>query len=103
LPSAVRGAICAAREQRVLGFVKQPRGLKLLERIATRHRERPLRDPGLTAAATPRYALGCKRILPSNDWYPALRRSNVELVTAAWARFARGRSCARTGASSRSR
>ena len=79
---AVRGAIYAARELLVLGFVKQPRGLKLLERIAARHRERSLRDPGLIAAATPDYALGCKRILPSNDWYPALRRSNVDLVTA---------------------
>jgi cation diffusion facilitator CzcD-associated flavoprotein CzcO len=79
---AVRGAIYAARELLVLGFVKQPRGLKLLERIAARHRERSLRDPELIAAATPDYALGCKRILPSNDWYPALRRSNVDLVTA---------------------
>jgi cation diffusion facilitator CzcD-associated flavoprotein CzcO len=78
---AVRGAIYAARELLVLGFVKQPRALKLLERVAARHRERSLRDPDLIARTTPGYRLGCKRILPSNDWYPALRRPNVSLMT----------------------
>ncbi len=33
------------------------------------------------AKVTPHYSLGCKRILPSNDWYPALAQPNVELVT----------------------
>mgnify|MGYP002136453513 CR=1 FL=1 len=32
-------------------------------------------------AATPTFGIGCKRILLSNDWYPALTRPNVELVT----------------------
>ena len=39
------------------------------------------RDPELIAQTTPNYTVGCKRILPSNDWYPALARDNVELVT----------------------
>lgn len=78
---AVRGGIYAGRELLVLGFVKQPRGMKLLERVAAKHRDRSLRDPELIAKATPAYTLGCKRILPSNDWYPALRRDNVELIT----------------------
>jgi len=30
---------------------------------------------------TPDYTIGCKRILPSNRWYPALAEDNVELVT----------------------
>jgi cation diffusion facilitator CzcD-associated flavoprotein CzcO len=77
---AVRGAIYAARELMVLGFVKQPRAMKLLERVAARHRERALQDPELIASTTPGYTVGCKRILPSNDWYPALARENVELI-----------------------
>jgi cation diffusion facilitator CzcD-associated flavoprotein CzcO len=81
LQRAVRGGTYAGRELLVLGFVKQPRGMKLLEKIAGRHRERGLSDPDLIEATTPRYTLGCKRILPSNDWYPALARDNVELVT----------------------
>src|SRR3954454_16932246 len=39
------------------------------------------KDPALIAKATPAYTVGCKRILPSNAWYPALARENVELVT----------------------
>src|SRR3954453_6010560 len=78
---ALRGGIYAARELMVLGFVKQPRIMKLLEQAGRRHMERALKDPALIAKATPDYTVGCKRILPSNAWYPALARENVELVT----------------------
>ena len=39
-------------------------------------------DPGLRAALTPSYALGCKRVLLSDDWYPALQQPQVRLVAA---------------------
>jgi cation diffusion facilitator CzcD-associated flavoprotein CzcO len=32
-------------------------------------------------ALTPDYRVGCKRLCPSNDFYPAFNRANVELVT----------------------
>jgi cation diffusion facilitator CzcD-associated flavoprotein CzcO len=80
LQRLVRGWIYTAREFLVLGFVKRPRAMKLLERVSRRHMERSL-PPELLEKATPDYRLGCKRILPSNDWYPALARDNVELVT----------------------
>jgi cation diffusion facilitator CzcD-associated flavoprotein CzcO len=38
-------------------------------------------DPDLLEKVTPDYTIGCKRILPSNKWYPALAEDNVELVT----------------------
>src|SRR3954452_3070134 len=75
-----RGWIYTAREFLVLGFVKRPRAMKLLEGVSRRHMARSL-PPELLEKATPDYRLGCKRILPSNDWYPALARDNVELVT----------------------
>lgn len=78
----VRAAVFAQRELFVLGFVKNPRLMKLGEAIARRHRRRQLRDRELQRRVTPDYAMGCKRILPSNNWYPALLRPNVELVTA---------------------
>jgi len=81
LQRAMRGGIYAARELMVLGFVKQPKGMKLLEKVGRRHMARALRDPALIAKTTPDYTVGCKRILPSNDWYPALARENVELHT----------------------
>ncbi|MDO0924259.1 NAD(P)/FAD-dependent oxidoreductase [Streptomyces sp. TG1A-8] len=38
-------------------------------------------DEGLRKVLTPGYAFGCKRVLISDDYYPALGRDNVELVT----------------------
>src|SRR3954469_3330316 len=52
---ALRGGIYAARELLVLGFVKQPRGMKLLEKVGRKHMERSLRDPELLEQATPDY------------------------------------------------
>jgi cation diffusion facilitator CzcD-associated flavoprotein CzcO len=76
----VRGAVYTAREALVLGFVKRPRLMRVLEREARRHIERQVPDRELRAKVTPDYTLGCKRILPSNRWYPALGKDNVELV-----------------------
>ena len=45
--------------------------------------QRAIADPALRAKLQPPYPLGCKRIIYSNDFYPALARPNVELVTAA--------------------
>jgi len=36
-------------------------------------------DPVLRKKLTPTYPFGCKRMLQSNDWYPAMNRDNVEL------------------------
>jgi cation diffusion facilitator CzcD-associated flavoprotein CzcO len=41
-----------------------------------------VRDPDLRRTLTPRYPIGCKRIILSNKWLPALCRPNVEVVTA---------------------
>ena len=40
-----------------------------------------VRDPDLRAKLVPDYALGCKRVLFSNRWYPALAQPHVEVVT----------------------
>jgi cation diffusion facilitator CzcD-associated flavoprotein CzcO len=52
-----------------------------LEQMGRRHIERQIADPGLRAAVTPDYTIGCKRILLSSDYYPALQRPNVDLIT----------------------
>ena len=69
------------REPLVLGFVKRPRLMRVVERVARRHIRRQVPDRDLRAKVTPGYTIGCKRILPSNRWYPALGEPNVELVT----------------------
>jgi cation diffusion facilitator CzcD-associated flavoprotein CzcO len=60
-----------------------------LRRMAERHIARQIADPALQAKVTPHYTIGCKRILLSSDYYPALVRPNVELVTDPIARITR--------------
>jgi cation diffusion facilitator CzcD-associated flavoprotein CzcO len=77
----VRGIIYWQREALALGFVTDTRLLKLLERVARRYLKKSVKDPALRDKLSPSYSIGCKRILPTNDYYPALQRPNVELVT----------------------
>jgi cation diffusion facilitator CzcD-associated flavoprotein CzcO len=42
---------------------------------------RAISDPRLRQKVTPRDELGCKRVMLTDDWYPALAQDNVELVT----------------------
>ena len=44
--------------------------------------EKRVSDPDLRRRLIPDYPLGCKRVLQSNDWYPALQRPNVTLIDA---------------------
>jgi cation diffusion facilitator CzcD-associated flavoprotein CzcO len=55
--------------------------MKIAELVAKRHMRNQIDDPELIEKVTPDYTIGCKRILPSNKWYPALSKPNVELVT----------------------
>jgi cation diffusion facilitator CzcD-associated flavoprotein CzcO len=80
---AARLGIYWAREGSVFGFARNPKLMKALERIALDHLHRQIADPVLRAALTPGYRIGCKRILLSSDYYPALTQPNVTLVTGA--------------------
>jgi cation diffusion facilitator CzcD-associated flavoprotein CzcO len=79
---AVRGALYAARELLVLGLAKDRRFLRPVARTARAHLERQVPDPQLRAALTPDHTIGCKRVLISNNWYPAVSAPNAEVVTA---------------------
>ncbi|MCF2571146.1 flavin-containing monooxygenase [Brevibacterium sp. UCMA 11754] len=48
---------------------------------ARAHLESQVIDPQMREKLTPNYEFGCKRILRSDDYYPALTRANVELET----------------------
>ncbi len=49
--------------------------------LARSYLERKIADPELRAKLTPDYPVGCKRPLISREWFPALTRPNVRLVT----------------------
>jgi cation diffusion facilitator CzcD-associated flavoprotein CzcO len=54
---------------------------KLLTTVCLAKLRHEVRDPTLRAKLTPDYPAGCKRVLFSNDYLPALGRPNVEVVT----------------------
>jgi len=76
-----RTGIYWAHEGYVPMFTWQPRLGKPAEKAAIVNLRAGIKDPELRARATPSYRLGCKRILRSNTYYPALAADNVDLVT----------------------
>ncbi|MBA3746596.1 MAG: NAD(P)/FAD-dependent oxidoreductase [Solirubrobacterales bacterium] len=77
----VRAAVYWTRESYVLAFAKRPALGRGAERIARMHLRRHVRDEHLRRKLQPQFRLGCKRVLLSNEFYPALTQPNVELVT----------------------
>jgi cation diffusion facilitator CzcD-associated flavoprotein CzcO len=76
-----RAKIYLALEARALAFVKYPRLMAGAVKVSRRHLSEHVRDSDLRRALTPDYPMGCKRILLSDDYYQALTRPEVELVT----------------------
>ena len=76
----VRAGIAALRELLLLAFL-YPSAQRYMRKLATRYLERKIKDPVLRAKLTPSYAVGCKRILLSDNYLPALVKKNVHVVT----------------------
>ncbi|HJT56854.1 MAG TPA: NAD(P)/FAD-dependent oxidoreductase [Ktedonobacteraceae bacterium] len=77
----VRAKMYWERELLAVGFVSRPAMMERGMRIARRHLEKQVPNPELRAKLTPMYTMGCKRILLSDDFYPALAQPNVEVIT----------------------
>ncbi|HEV2660595.1 MAG TPA: NAD(P)/FAD-dependent oxidoreductase, partial [Ktedonobacteraceae bacterium] len=77
----VRAKMYWQRELLVLGLVYRLPIMENAAKLAQEHLERQVADPELRAKLTPHYAMGCKRILVSDDFYPALTQPNVQVVT----------------------
>ena len=76
-----RNAIYWLMESRVVGFKRNSRIMPFAQRVARAHIRRQVADPALRRKVTPDYAIGCKRILISNDYYPAISKSHVDVIT----------------------
>ena len=59
---------------------RRPRVMQRIQRVVLLHLKRQVKDPELRRALTPNFTFGCKRILFSNTYYPALQEPNAELV-----------------------
>ena len=97
IPDALRGlyralpvaqkvarALVYGRNEMLVGGFRNPRRMRVIERVARAYLAHAFAGrPDLLAAATPDFTIGCKRILLSNDYYLALRKPNVDVVTSA--------------------
>lgn len=81
LQKLVRWGQYLRQESRGIALVVEPRLLARGERMGLEHLGTQVKDPQLRARLTPSYKIGCKRVLLSNDYYPALARDNVQVVT----------------------
>ncbi|WP_284750566.1 flavin-containing monooxygenase [Amycolatopsis sp. RTGN1] len=77
-----RNALYWLLEARAIGFNGHPAIMKAGELIAKRNIAKGIKDSALRKKVTPDYTMGCKRVLISNDYYPALSRPNVDVNTA---------------------
>ncbi|WP_151083349.1 flavin-containing monooxygenase [Nocardioides cynanchi] len=76
-----RAGIYWSHEGYVPAFTWQPRLAAPAEKAALANLRKGIKDPALRAKATPHFRLGCKRVLRSNTYYPALAADNTDLVT----------------------
>ena len=99
LMAAHRALIYLQHDARAVGFTRLP---WLMDLVGSRPARALLRkqvpDAALRDRLTPRYTIGCKRVLVSDDWVPSFSRTKVELgtdgieaVTPAGVRVAGGR------------
>jgi cation diffusion facilitator CzcD-associated flavoprotein CzcO len=76
-----RAGIYVGRESWLLGFTQRQSLMTVAEKIAMWNLRRQVSDPQLREKLTPRFRLGCKRVLLSNDYYRALAQPNADVVT----------------------
>mgnify|MGYP003449757752 FL=1 len=78
-----RGLKYVQHEVRALAFIHFPVLMKLFQFSFQRHLAAAIVDPERQRQLQPDYPLGCKRILISNNYFPALAQGNVEIVNQA--------------------
>lgn len=71
----------------LVGFTRVSKVTAQAEAMAKYHLRKAVPDKALREKLTPRYRFGCKRVLLSDDYYPALQRDDVTLETGSIARI----------------
>ncbi len=75
-----RASVQAFQEFGAAAMTSQPWLLPVLRAIAKRQIDSAIADPELRRKVTPSDEVGCKRIMLTDEWYPALAEPNVELI-----------------------
>jgi len=77
----VRTRIYLRQELVALAFIYRKNMLENAMQLSLHYLEKQVEDPILREKLTPHYTIGCKRVLLSDDFYPALTQPNVEVIT----------------------
>jgi len=80
LQKLARFGVWMVSEARVPGLAWSTRLAAGHRWLANRHRRRQIANPPLARKLEPDFDIGCKRVILSSDFYPALARDNVELI-----------------------
>lgn len=75
-----RASIFALQEFAAVAMTRHRWLLPLLRMIGQRQINAAIEDPELRRKVTPSDEFGCKRLMLTDDWYPALAQPNVELI-----------------------
>lgn len=82
LQSAIRGMLYWGSEALAPFLILDSKWLsKPFEALAYRNLKKHVKDPELRDKLTPHFQFGCKRMIVSDDYYPALTKDNVSLIT----------------------
>ncbi|MBS9532836.1 NAD(P)/FAD-dependent oxidoreductase [Mycobacterium sp. M1] len=76
-----RAAWFWGHESVALGVVWDSPFTRVVEAVSTAHLRWQVKDPWLRRQLKPDFSAGCKRLLLTNDYYPALQADNCKLVT----------------------
>jgi cation diffusion facilitator CzcD-associated flavoprotein CzcO len=76
-----RAAVQAFMECGAAAMTSRPALLSVFRAIGRHQINSAIKDPDLRRKVTPTDEVGCKRIMLTDEWYPALTKPNVELVT----------------------
>lgn len=96
-PRPERAALAAEAERLFEARIAGSAAAAALRRDALAHLARQVPDPRLRELLTPAYEIGCKRVVFSDDYYPALQRPDVTLEPSALARVEGRRAVAASG------
>jgi len=75
-----RDLIYLRAESLAYGFTRSPKMIAKFQKLAEAYLAKAIPDPVLRAKLTPNFPIGCKRVLISDDFYPALQRENVDVI-----------------------
>lgn len=79
--TALRRALYWTHESMALSVIWNSPLTAVGERLALAHLKNQVKDSWMRRQLTPNFRLGCKRVLISNDYYPALQAPNCKLIT----------------------